>query len=166
MTDITRGETTPEKPGIVVIGVGNDYRGDDAAGLVAVRRLRERLGDRVVCRQENGEGTALIEAWKDADAVMLVDAAHSGTSPGMLHRFDVAARSLPATLLCCSTHAFGVTEAIELARALGQLPARFIVYGIEGKNFAAGSELSAEAESAVEKAVRCMQQELERWTAR
>ncbi len=163
---MARGEATPEEPRLVVIGVGNAYRGDDAAGLIAVRRLRETLGGRVVCREENGEGTALMEAWKEADAVILVDATHSGASPGTLHRFDVAAQPLPATLLCYSTHAFGVAEAIELARALGQLPARFIVYGIEGKNFAAGSELSAEAESAIEEAVSCVRQELERWTVR
>jgi hydrogenase maturation protease len=105
-----------------------------------------------------------MEAWKEAEAVILVDATHSGASPGTLHRFDVAAQSLPTTLLCYSTHAFGVAEAIELSRALGQLPARFIVYGIEGKNFAAGLELSAEAESAVEETVSCIRQELERWT--
>jgi hydrogenase maturation protease len=92
-----------------------------------------------------------------------VDATRSGTPPGTLHRFDVAAQSLPATLLCYSTHAFGVAEAIELARALGQLPARFIVYGIEGKNFVAGSGLSAEAEKAVDEAVRQICQQLTLW---
>jgi len=163
MTNIARGKATPEEPRIVVIGVGNEYRGDDATGLIAVRRLRESLGDRVICREENGEGTALIEAWKEADAVILVDATHSGLPPGTLHRFDVAAQSLPTTLLCYSTHAFGVAEAIELARALGQLPARFVVYGIEGKNFTAGSDLSAEAEKAVEEAVGQICQQLTVW---
>ncbi|MGE0681962.1 MAG: hydrogenase maturation protease [Candidatus Binatia bacterium] len=163
---MTRGEAKLEKPCLVILGVGNEYRGDDAAGLIAVRRLREALGDHIRCREENGEGTALMEAWKEAEAVILVDATRSGTSPGTLHRFDVTARSLPATLLCYSTHAFGVAEAIELARALGQLPARFIVYGIEGKNFETGSELSVEAKIAVEEAVGCVRQELERWTVR
>ena len=155
------GEAQPEESRIVLIGVGNKYRGDDAAGLIAVQRLRQRLGNRVVCREESGEGAALIEAWKGAKTVILVDATCSGAPPGTLHRFDVAAQPLPATLLCYSTHAFGVAEAIELARTLGQLPARFIVYGIEGENFTAGSELSAEAKRAVEEAILWVQQELE-----
>jgi len=163
MTNMARGAAMPEKPRIVLIGVGNAYRGDDAAGLIAVRRLRALFGNRVICREESGDGAALIEAWKEAEAVILVDATCSGTSPGTLHQFDVAARSLPATLLCYSTHAFGVAEAIELARALGQLPARFLVYGIEGKNFEAGSELSAEAEKAVEEAVGQICQRLTLW---
>lgn len=150
-------------PNIVVIGVGNEYRGDDAAGLITVRRLREVFGDCVICREENGEGTALIEAWKEAEAAILVDATRSGTSPGTLHRCDVAARSLPTTLLCYSTHAFGVAEAIELARALKQLPTRFIVYGIEGKNFAAGSELSEEVENVIEEAVGQICKQLALW---
>jgi len=160
---MAHGEAQPEEPRLVVIGVGNAYRGDDAAGLIAVRRLRNRLGDCVVCREENGEGTALMEAWQEAHTVILIDATRSGTPPGTLHRFDVVAQSLPTTLLCSSTHAFGVAEAIELARALGQLPARFLVYGIEGKTFAVGCELSAEAEKAVDEAIWRVQQELERW---
>lgn len=160
---MARETATPKEPRIVIIGVGNAYRGDDAAGLIAVRRLRESLGDHAVCREENGEGTALMEAWQEAEAVIVVDATRSGATPGTLHRFDVAAQSLPTTLLCCSTHAFGVAEAIELARALGQLPARFIVYGIEGKNFEAGSELSVEAEKAVEEAVGQIFQQLTLW---
>jgi hydrogenase maturation protease len=68
--------------------------------------------------------------------------------------------------LCYSTHAFGVAEAIELARALGQLPARFLVYGIAGKNFTAGCELSLAAEKAIDEAIGRVQQELERWHVR
>jgi hypothetical protein len=42
----------------------------------------------------------------------------------------------------------GVAEAIELARALGALSRSLVVYGIEGKNFAAGVGLSYEVEKA------------------
>jgi hydrogenase maturation protease len=150
-------------PRIVVIGVGNIYRGDDAVGLLVVQRVRERLGPIVEYREEYGEGTALIDVWKDADAVILIDAARSGALPGTIHRFDVAAQSLPETFQCYSTHAFGVAEAIELARALGQMPAQFIVYGIEGKNFAMGTELSVEMENAIERAVEQVCLEVEQW---
>jgi hydrogenase maturation protease len=49
-----------------------------------------------------------------------------------------------------STHAFGVGEAIELARALGRLPRRVLVYGVEGREFAAGEGLSPAVAAAVE----------------
>jgi hydrogenase maturation protease len=55
---------------------------------------------------------------------------------------------MPAGSLRYSTHAFGVAEAVEMDRALGGLPRRLTIYGIEGANFAAGEELTAEVESA------------------
>jgi hypothetical protein len=45
-------------------------------------------------------------------------------------------------------------EAIELARALGQLPPRLIVYGVEGADFTAGEGLSLDVEKAAQAVVR------------
>ncbi len=58
-----------------------------------------------------------------------------------------------------STHAFGVGDAVELARALGRLPARVVVYGVEGADFTAGAPLSAAVESAVEHVVDELEEE-------
>ena len=50
-----------------------------------------------------------------------------------------------------SSHGLGLHQAIELARALGQLPGRCVVYAIEGASFEAGAPLSpAVAAGAVE----------------
>ena len=49
---------------------------------------------------------------------------------------------LPAHFAHTSTHAFGVAEAIELARALRQLPSSLVVYGVEGTTFEPGMCLS------------------------
>jgi hydrogenase maturation protease len=48
-----------------------------------------------------------------------------------------------------STHAFGLHEAIELARALHRLPRRVIVFAVEGRHFEAGATPSGEVEAAV-----------------
>jgi hydrogenase maturation protease len=143
----------PARGGVLIIGMGNEYRRDDAAGLVAARRLKEAALEHIRVREESGEGTALIEAWKDADAVILIDALHSGAKAGTVRRLDAHRQPLPTGLFHYSTHAFGLAEAIELARALGQLPPCLIVYGIEGTNFEAGLGLSPEVEKAVPKAV-------------
>lgn len=57
---------------------------------------------------------------------------------------------LPARLAGSSTHALGVAEAIELARALDRLPGRTIVYGIEGSSFSAGAALDPTVERAID----------------
>lgn len=133
----------------VVIGVGNAYRGDDGAGLAVVERLRGRVPegvDVVACEEEP---TRLMDAWEGAESVVVVDAVASGREPGSLHRFDAGTEPVLARAFRSSTHAFGVGEAIELARALGTLPAHVLVYGIEGAAFAAREGLSAPVEAAV-----------------
>ena len=138
---------------IVIIGVGNEYRSDDAAGIAVARRLRARFPAGVTILEESGEGAALIQAWQGATWVMLVDAVRSGASPGAIHRLDARAASVPTGFFHYSTHAFSVAEAVELARSLDQLPAHLLVYGIEGENFAAGVRLSPVVEQAVEAVV-------------
>jgi len=134
---------------IVVIGVGNEYRGDDGAGIAVARRLRERFPTGVTILEKSGEGAALIEAWQGATWVVLVDAVRSGALPGTIYRLDARAEPLPAGFFHYSTHAFSVAEAVELARSLGQLPMQLIVYGIEGERFDFDMELSPAVECAV-----------------
>ena len=67
---------------------------------------------------------------------------------------------IPRSFFHYSTHAFSVAEAIEMARALGQLPRRLVVYGIEGKNFESGISLSPEIETAAEETAHRVKAEL------
>ncbi|MFN0086651.1 MAG: hydrogenase maturation protease [Blastocatellia bacterium] len=136
---------------IVIIGIGNEYRGDDAAGLAVARRVRgtESAPPGLIVIEASGEGAALMDAWNGADAVILIDAVMSGAAAGTIHRFDARARPVPAGFLHYSTHAFSVAEAIELARVLNRLPPRLLLYGIEGKSFETGIGLSEEVELAV-----------------
>jgi hydrogenase maturation protease len=135
----------------VVIGVGNDWRRDDAAGLAVARRLRGRVPARVCVLEREGEPVALLEAWTGADEAVVIDAISSGAPPGTVHRLDAGRSPLPAQLFRGSTHALGLAEAVELARVLGRLPDRMLVYGIEGETFAAGSGLSPAVARAVER---------------
>jgi len=140
-------------PSIVVIGIGNEYRSDDGVGIAVARRLRERFFAKITVLEESGEGAALMNSWTGATWVMLVDAVHSGASPGTIHRLDAHAEQVPADFFNYSTHAFGLAEAIGLARSLNELPPHLIVYGIEGENFSAGKGLSVAVEQAVETVV-------------
>ena len=142
----------------IVIGVGNALRGDDAAGLHAARRLAARGFADV--RESTGETASLMELWRGADVVLLADAAVSGAAAGTVTRLDASSRPLPSAFLHCSTHAFGVAEAVELARSLGSLPPRVIVFGIEGACFEHGAALSPEVEAGVIEAARMMEAEL------
>jgi len=118
---------------VVVIGVGNPLRGDDGAGRAVARRVRGQLPEGVAVLERDGEPAALVEAWEGASAAFLADAVVTGAAPGTIHRFEAGRRPLPARLRgAASTHGLGVAEAIELARALGRLPDKVVLYGIEG----------------------------------
>ena len=130
-----------------MLGIGNPWRGDDGAGLEVARRLRAE-GLRALERE--GEPSALLDAWAGEREVVVVDAVRSGAEPCTIHRLDARARRLPAELFAVSTHHLSVAEAVELARALGRLPERLEVYGIEGASFEAGSGLAPAVETAVE----------------
>lgn len=132
----------------VVIGVGNRYRRDDGVGPAVAERVRARAGAEVVtCEQEPSR---LLDAWSGTELALVVDAVSSGAEPGTVHRFDASLDRLPSSVFRGSTHALGVGEVIELARELGRLPARVMVYGVEGGDFAAGTALSPVVAAVVE----------------
>ena len=117
---------------ILIIGIGNEFRSDDAVGLVVAQTLQVKRLPSVSIQEATGEGTALLEAWKGSDAVILVDAVTSGAPAGTIHQVDAHTGPVSPELFALSTHAFSVAQAIELARTLGNLPPRLMIYGIEG----------------------------------
>jgi hydrogenase maturation protease len=140
------------RPGVLVVGVGNELRGDDGAGLEVARGVRDRAGGEGLDVYElRGDPTSLLDVWLGREAAVLVDTMRSGSSPGTIRRLDASHERLPARVRpgAGSTHAAGLAEAIELARALGSLPARVIVYGVEGRRFDAGTGISDELAAAV-----------------
>ncbi len=139
------------EPRTLIIGVGNADRGDDGAGLAAVKLLRRRLdhdgGVRLI--EHWGEASGLVEAMAGWDRVLIVDAASSRKMPGTWQILDASAAPLPSDLTETSSHGFGVAQAIELARALGSLPGHCRVYAIEGESFETGAALSDCVQEAV-----------------
>jgi hydrogenase maturation protease len=144
-----------------VIGIGNPLRGDDAAGVVVAEWLRPRVPECVEVVACSEEPSRLMEAWEGADSVVLVDTVSSGAPAGTLHRFDAGDEAVPARTFRSSTHAIGIADTIELARALGRLPRRVVVYGLEAGGFATGSALTPAVEEAVEFLVKDVLHDLE-----
>lgn len=133
-----------------IIGCGNPDRGDDWAGVLVAERLRE-LG--VDAETHIGEPLVFIEAWCPADDVIVVDAVVTGAPTGTVHVWDGWPPRVPGSARI-STHGLDLGQTIELAQALGRLPARLRLYGIEGRQFSPGSNISPEVERAVEWVVR------------
>jgi hydrogenase maturation protease len=135
-------------PPLVVVGVGNDFCGDDAAGLLAARRLRTSAGIRTV--EHTKDGLSLMEHWQPIDRVVVVDALRSGHEPGTVFRFEATDGPVPGDAGWISSHSPGVAEGIEIARALGRLPFSLTVYGIEADHVGPGDGVTPAVSEAVE----------------
>lgn len=137
----------------LVIGVGQPWRGDDAAGLAAL----DLLDGPWDLRPHHGEGLGLMALWEGRGLVIMVDAARTGGAPGTLYRLEATTDDLAPDVARCSSHAFGVREAVATARILGRLPRRLVLHVVEGARWDLGAPLSsavAQALPALAAAVR------------
>jgi hydrogenase maturation protease len=132
----------------IVIGIGNPDRGDDAVGVRVARWVAAQRPD--LCVLEFDDPSEALDAWAPEDTVVVADAINSGGDPGDIHVVDVLARKLPAGNWSTEgTHALGLAVVVELARALGQLPRRLMVVGVEAAQFDHGTPMSGVVEAAV-----------------
>jgi hydrogenase maturation protease len=155
----------PIEPGrVMVIGVGNPFRGDDGVGhrvvdlFAEVQGVEQRgpkvpRGRPVEVRWSDGEPSRLIDDWRAVDVCVVVDAMVTGAEPGTLRLFDAYDDELPPSSTT-SSHGSGVAEAVALGTALDDLPRRLLVVGIEVGQVAEGEGLSAAVEDAVPRARR------------
>jgi hydrogenase maturation protease len=147
-----------EKSRPLVVGLGSTDRGDDAIGPVVARAASARVPGRVRV-VEREDPTALIDLWEGRGVVVVVDAMVSGAPPGTLHRLETGPGAAPLPDRAStrpgpgSTHGIGLGAVAELARALGRLPTRLVVVGVEAARFDHGAPLSAPVASAVEPTV-------------
>ena len=127
---------------ILIIGIGNRYRGDDALGCLMADEMKREAPDTAEIMEHDGEPASLIDCWQGRECVILIDAVSSGAKAGTIHYIDLQTQALPDKFRSYSTHAFGIAEAVELARVLNKLPPKILFYGVEGKSFAADTQLS------------------------
>ena len=138
----------------VIVGIGNDFRGDDGARIAAARLLQKSASSGVEVIELNGEVTGMLDHLDDCDTLIVIDATRSQSPPGTIHRFDASREPLPDDRSLRSTHGMGIGSVIEIARAQDVLPPRVLVFGIEGATFEHGAPLTPSVENAVKKLVK------------
>jgi len=134
-----------------IIGVGSPF-GDDRLGWVAAEQLKtlpiyQSEIDKIDVTILDRPGAALISQWKDADAVILIDAVRSGAAPGTLH--ILSADDINENTQSTSSHGFGIASTMALARTLDELPEHFYVCGIEIEPTNRGEDLGLYVREAI-----------------
>ncbi|MEM2883114.1 MAG: hydrogenase maturation peptidase HycI [Nitrososphaerales archaeon] len=133
---------------LVIVGLGNRLRGDDAIGLELINTLKGRVGDNIflIEAETTPESyTDVISSFKPTH-ILFVDAAQFNKKPGytrLISMNEIA--DLPL-----STHSISLDT---LARYLSQsVSAKIALLGIQPKCIDFKEELTREAEEAVKKA--------------
>lgn len=144
---------------LLVIGMGQELRGDDGIGIEVVRRWQAEYpqiagNPDVWVETTSLPGLSLLSYLECADAAILVDAAQSGAPPGTLHvlgldelaNFGGDARS---------AHGWGVAETLVLAESLykEKLPDTIMLLAVEAESMELGSPLSSIVQSKVPAAI-------------
>jgi hydrogenase maturation protease len=144
----------------LVIGVGNEVRGDDAAGLWVTRELRPLVGERIRVVECPGGVSELLDLWEGRERVYVIDAVRAGGSPGSWLRIHVGEEPLPSTLAGTSTHGLSIDSAVSLGQILGRMPKQLVLYGIEAARFEPGAEPSPEVRAGIEEVTLALAAEL------
>lgn len=143
----------------VILCLGSADRGDDAQGACCADTLARRgIPVRIIA----GKAFELLDYFKSHARVIIVDAIVSGAkAPGHLHRFDGPPADAAGFAPSCSTHGFGLGEALRLGAVLKTLPERLTIFGIESATFEWGAAPSPEVAASMEKLAQAVAEEWE-----
>lgn len=144
----------------IVIGIGNAFRGDDGVGWAVVDVLQKALPKGVITKKIDGSIFELIDLFSTHSNVYVVDACVSTMPPGSWRRIDATCEPMPKEFAITSSHGLGLAQAIELCRALGQIPTQLALYLIAGSSFSINDRLSITVADAVPIVSKNLAQEL------
>ena len=142
---------------IVLIGIGQKFRGDDAIGPEVVLAWEEKYpqkSKKLQVKISPLPGLELLGLFEGAKTAILVDAVQSGAKAGTIH-ITSAEQLVSFGAGSGSVHGFGVAETLALGRLANPeaIPENLIIIGIEAKNLDVGSPISAEVRESIPKAV-------------
>jgi len=130
---------------IVVLGLGNTLLADDGVGVHVVRQLAaDPAGPSWIRPLDGGTlGFRLLGHLRQADAVLIVDAAELGATPGTIRIFDrdELAQHVGRSGRI-SAHEAGLTDLLSLARLEGFAPKKLALLGIQPQTIEWGEALS------------------------
>ena len=147
----------------IIIGIGNEFRCDDAIGLITACKLKSSKLQNTDVIEHNGDGASLMDIWSNYDNVILIDAASKDDKTGEVHIINAIDEKIPHNAVIRSSHIFSISEAIETSRMMGRLPGKLFVYAITGKIFDSGLKISEEVLTASEKVIDLVIDRINTW---
>ena len=134
-----------------VIGVGNEYMGDDGIGPLLISRLKEIEGfpGDIDLIDEGAGGMRIIHDMEGYDRVLIIDAADFGGAPGDYKVFHLENVETVKELSGRSLHEMDLLRTVELARAMGSAPEDISIMAIQPESIGMRRGISASLERRV-----------------
>ena len=151
---------------ILVLGLGNDLLGDDAAGILAVRALQEELAGKADVVETALHGLALLDLFLGYERAIIIDAIHTRAHPPgtilELHPEDLPAVETP------SPHYTGLPEMLVLADQLQlDFPQEIIIFALEVIDpYTMGADLTPPVRAALPEVIRRVKEQVDEWAER
>ncbi|MGH9058629.1 MAG: hydrogenase maturation protease, partial [Acidimicrobiales bacterium] len=159
----------PERPRVLVAGVGNIFLGDDGFGVEVARRLDPASAPAGVKVADFGiRGVHLAyELLEGYDILILIDAVSRGDPPGTVSVIEHAVGDEPGvgTLAAMDAHGMDPGAVLAMAGDLGAHVGRVLVVGCEAADVADGIGLSQSVADAVPHAITAVDELLASLTA-
>lgn len=133
------------KNSIIVVGIGHPFRGDDGLGPKAIMQLQSQLPPGIETKSILGDLAEILDIFEHYATVFIIDIIVTENAPPGT-RYRLTKPDLKEFAHCCrtSTHAFDLSQALEMAQNLNIMPEKLIIYGIEGYDFSHTDALSLE----------------------
>ncbi len=143
---------------VVICGIGNDVRGDDAFGVIVAEELKNRLkSDKIVILNCGGVPESYVGKIVNENPthVIFIDAVDFGGKPG-----EIVIADPEGTLgESFSTHRLPLKLLVSYLKQ--NINAKFILIGCQPKQLGLFIEMSEEVKQSAEKLVEILVQELE-----
>lgn len=147
----------------LVLGLGNELLGDDAAGILAARALRKRLAGRADVMESSLAGIALLDLLVDYDRVILIDCVKTNHHPpGTL--YVLGPQDLDP-VIAPSPHYAGLPELLAVATALElHAPRTIRIFALEVEDpYTVGAMPCEPVRQAIPRLVERVCRQVQRW---
>lgn len=145
---------------ITVIGIGNLLMQDDGVGVHVINYLAEHGVPESVELVDGGTNSYdLLEHFSADTFFIVVDAMHTGGTPGSIYRAPLGELGLRPQDNILSLHEMHFIEAVQMTNMLGYHP-DILVYGIEPETVALDLELTPRVAEAVPRVAELILQDI------
>jgi hydrogenase maturation protease len=147
------------RPPTLVLGVGNILLGDEGFGVRVIEAMQESVPPPGV-ELYNGAtaGIDLVEVMGGRRKLIVIDVIAAEGEPGTVLRLTPDDLP-PASGYGASVHDFGIMEALELTRRLGNPAQEVVLVAAIPKQISFGLELSAELTAVIPKVIELVLEE-------